>query len=316
MKRCSSISLVLALLLAVSSAVDAQSEDGAEEMLRSGRQAYERGDYQQAIVAFQELLVEGQLTADAHFWIGKAAMALGNLEEAERNLERYLNNYPQHPDYAEARYQKARLLFMQKEYEKAVQAFDTFVSEHPQSPYVANANYWAAEALFQLGRLDEARAGFETVVNQYPRSFRVEAAQYRLSVIRLTRREEELLRLLQWSHERYLSLLERSREQKQMFEEALASYQERLSRDASDAAAEEIEQLRNRVSELESQLEDARSRISELGDQPAQPTPDTAATPSEALLRLKESALDLKSQIVNRLISESDIESATEEGRN
>jgi TolA-binding protein len=283
--------------------VEAAGENSAAAILESGREAFRRGDYQQALVAFRELLVEGQRTADAHFWIAKAAMALGNLQEAERSLEQYLNNFPEHPDYPEARYQKARLLFMQREHEKALRSFERFISEYPQSPYIANANYWAAEALFRLGRLDEARAGFQKVVNQFPRSYRVEAARYRLSVIRMNRREEELLRLLQWSHERYLSLLEQNREQKQTFEEALASYQERLAGEASDAAEEEIRQLRNRVSELRSQLEEARDRVSEQGNT-GQPTPDTAEAPSEALLRLKERALTVKSAILDRLISD------------
>lgn len=254
------------LLIILVSAIPLVAQDG-RALLEGGIEEFQRSDYRQALVEFRKVLADPayrNLRADAYFWIAKATMALGRLDEAEENLEYYLLNFQSHPNYAEANYQKARLLYLQSQYEAAITAFERFVDSYPSSPFVANAYYWSAEALFELGHLSRARTLFQTVVEDYPTSFRVEAARYRISVIELKSREEELLKLLRWSHEESLRALEKFREREQTYEEALAEYRRRLASLSEDDFRAEIAVLRAQVEELTEALADREATLSEL----------------------------------------------------
>jgi TolA-binding protein len=300
------------LLFGLAAAVPGQSsnsEDGTS-ILKDGIEAFQDAQYEQALVTFRELLVDGDYQAvrgDARFWIAKSAMALGRLEEAQKQLEHFLMNHPENSNYPEGRYQKGRLFYLQGKYQKAVQAFSRFVEEFPDSAFVANAYYWSGESLFELGQLERAGEMFRTVVRDYPQSYRVEAAEYRLSVLDLHTREQELLKLLQWSHERYLRAVSDFETRKQTFEEALQSYRDRLARLSDEDFRSEIERLRSRVDELERQLSQAR-RAAQQAEEDEGAEPGTATTVSESaaqkqerLLSLKQQALAVKERIVRQL---------------
>lgn len=257
---------LLALLLAAP--ITAQEEAlSPEALLQEGITRFQQGAFEQGLLRFREALLnaeEQSVEADAYFWIAKSAMALDRLNEAEQNLEYYLMNYPDNRYYSEANYQRGRLLFLQSDYQSAIQAFQQFLEEYPDSPFVANAYYWTGESLYELGRLEEAERLFRTVVREFPTSFRVEAARYRLSLIELKEREEELLRLLQWSHESFLAAQEEFQRRQTGYEEALDEYQGRLASGASEGARAEITRLSGRVRELEELLSSREARIRTL----------------------------------------------------
>ncbi len=241
-----------------------------EQILQEGIDAFRRSDFGSAILRFREILLEDpdeETEATAYFWLAKSAMANGRLSEAERNLEFYLQTFPDHEFFVEAQYQRGRLLFMQEDYEGAIQALNGFVSGHPTSPFVANAIYWSAESLFNLGRLDEARRLFDTVIRYYTTSFRVEAARYRIAVIDLTFREQELLQLLQWSHEEYLQALDEFQRRERSYQEAIVSYQERLQNAASEDVREEIIRLTTQMRSLQETVRSRDAQIRRLEEQ-------------------------------------------------
>ena len=241
-----------------------------QEILQEGIDAFRRSDFNSAILRFREILLEDpdeETEATAYFWLAKSAMATGRLSEAERNLEFYLQTFPNHEFSVEAMYQRGRLLFMQEDFEGAIQALGGFVSAHPASPFVANAIYWSAESLFNLGRLGEARRLFDTVIRDYATSFRVEAARYRIAVIDLTFREQELLQLLQWSHEEYLQALDEFQRRERAYQEAIASYQQRLQNAASEDVREEIIQLTTQLRSLQETVRGRDSQIRRLEEQ-------------------------------------------------
>jgi tetratricopeptide (TPR) repeat protein len=236
-----------------------------DTIIQSGIDAFRRSDYTAAIVRFREALLDApneDTEATAYFWLAKSAMALDRLGEAERNLEYYIQSFPDHEFGIEARYQRGRLLFLQENYQAAIRALAQFIDRYPDSPFVANAFYWSAESLFQLGRLEEARDLFETVIRDYPASFRVEAARYRTAIIDLSFRERELLQLLQWSHEEYLQALDEFDRREQAYRDTIASYQQRLQNAASEDFREEIVRLSTQVRTLQ---ETIRSRDAEIG---------------------------------------------------
>ncbi|POR05212.1 hypothetical protein AU468_01620 [Alkalispirochaeta sphaeroplastigenens] len=262
--------LISAVVLLFLAAAPLSARSPAEISFGEGLEAFRESRFALAESRFQEAL-EGSddedLTAGAYFWIAKTGMAQHQLDAAERNLEYFLQTYPRHPLAVEARYQQGRLLFLQEDFDGALQSLGRFVERHPDSPFVANAVYWAGEALFNLGRLDEARRMFQTVLRDHPRSFRVEAARYRIAVIELTFREQELLELLRWSHEEYLRAVDEFQRQEAAYRDALASYRQRLQNTADADLREELVRLNTDIQVLQETLRSRDARIRRLEEQ-------------------------------------------------
>lgn len=295
------------------------------EALRTGIERFQAGQYSQALATFRtvisdpsELLYHGH----AYYWVSRSLMAQDRLDEADTSYDYFLSTYESHPYQEQARYDRARLHYLAGRYEQAIQAFAGFVDDYPNGDLVANALYWTGESLFELGQIDSARRYFTEVVEQYPSSFRVEAARYRIDVIDLKTRENELLRLLRWSHEEYLGALEEFSDRERTYEEALQTYRRRLATLASEDFQAEIDQLTAQVTQLQSDLEEREQLVSELRGRIRQleidrdaARADSAAVPSEGgsaepttaigsaaradLLELKNEALGLIQQIVS-----------------
>jgi TolA-binding protein len=259
--------LVLVVVLATVLPVSVSADRAA---LNRGLEAFRRSEFQSAMDEFRAALVDAtdlDTEATAYFWLAKAAMAEGRLNEADKNLAYYLQNFGDHRFAPEARYQQGRLLYMQDDFESAIQLLERFTAQFPDSPFVANAIYWSGEALFNLGRLDEARRVFQTVLRDYPASFRVEAARYRVAVIELTFREQELLQLLRWSHEEYLRALDEFERREGAYQEALVSYQQRLQNAADEDFRDEIVRLNTEVRILQETIRSRDAQIRRLEEQ-------------------------------------------------
>ncbi|MFA7567431.1 MAG: tetratricopeptide repeat protein [Alkalispirochaeta sp.] len=271
------VCIAVFLALTFTGAVSAQSDSKAgepvgEKFLADGITAFTNSDFDSAMAAFRKVLLEDGKTNSraegaAYFWLAKSAMAIGRLGEAERNLEYYLRTFPDHEYSVEARYQRGRVLYLQEDYEAAIEVFAEFVQNHGGSPFVANATYWSAESMFQLGRLQEAKQMFEIVLRDHPTSFRVEAARYRITLIDLNTREQELLELLKWSHQEYLLAQDEFDRRERVYQEAIASYQHRLLSAAGEDFREEIVQLTSQVHTLQELLRNRETQIDRLEEQ-------------------------------------------------
>lgn len=298
---------IAVVLLLVTMSTLAQDVDPARRILEDGLEDFRNGSYEQAMVTFRELLSSPEADAyraDAYFWIGRSALAAGRLEEAAENLEFFLQNYPEHRFAAEARYQRGRLLYLQEDYQESIQALEDFIARHPGSRFLPNAYYWIGESLYALGQFERAAQVFRTVTEEYPESFRAQAAEYRLSVIDLNRREQSLLKLLRWSHQEYLNAIDEFEQRERTYEEALSEYRERLRRLASGDFRAELDRLSGRVSELEGELAERDREIRDLRQRLAsRPTRESAPTGAEqrGLLEAKSRALELKEFYLNQL---------------
>jgi len=278
----------------------AQTRKGDEE-LQAGLQAFKLEQYREAVRSFQAVIANPAAAAyapDAYFWGAKAYLALGLLPDADRFLEYFLAQYGQHPFAAEARYQKSRLLFLEMDYENAIQASQEFIARHPRSDFVPNAYYWIGESLYKLGQLDEAGRVFEKVLQDYPQSFKVEAARYQLALIEFKQREDELLRLLKWSHEEYLRTVGEFQRREKAYEQAIGAYQRRPTGQAEVQKGGENRQLQ----ELEAENASLRSRLQSLEKQV---DAGTAAKVQELAdlertLQVKAEALALKESLLLR----------------
>jgi tetratricopeptide (TPR) repeat protein len=291
--------LILACGLLAPLCLPAQTRRGEEE-LKSGLGFFKQEEYDQAVLSFKAILADPAavlFAPDAYFWSAKAYMALNQLDDAERNLEHFLASYADHPYYSEGRYQKGRLLFLKKDYESAIQACQEFIRKYPRSEFVPNAYFWIGDSLYSLGKLEEAARVFNKIVQDYPQSFKAEAAGYRLSLIDFKKRENELMRLLKWSHEEFLKVVEEFQRREKVYEQAIGAYQQKLAggTQEKDKGPEEsarlIDELKGQNTELKAQLQNLQAqsaaRIEELNN-------------LERTLKIKAEALNLKESLLLR----------------
>lgn len=317
MNKTISLLPVLFLLTAV---IFAQTT-GLPEPVRRGLTAFEKGDYQEALLQFRDVILDSSLEtyhSDAYYWIGRSHLAMNDVEKAARNIDFFLAQYPNHRLAADAMYQKGRILYLQKEYEKAIRQLYTYIEKYPNHEYKPNGYFWIAESFYFLGHLDKAEAIYDLIVRDFPRSFKVEAASYRRSLIDLKKREQELLRLLKISHEEYLKALEEFQQREKEYEQAISSYQRKIAAAAGDGGEEdflkELEDMnsqlsaaKQQISSLRSQLEAEKNRAAQLQKE-LENMPETVQAPPQQtaipvaggkeqttqLLELKNTALTLK----------------------
>ncbi len=238
-----------------------------QKILNEGIRYFKAGQYEQAILSFRNIILNSDLEkyhGDAYFWIAKSYIALKKLKEADRNLEYFILNYPNHPYYEEAIYQKGRVLYLENDYENSIQVLESFINQFASSPFVPNAYYWIGEDLYSLGHLEEALKIFKNVVIKYPRSYKVEAARYKISLIGLKKKEQELLKLLKWSHEESLKTVEDFQRRERTYEQAISAYQRRLASFKAAGYEKSIEELKTELEKKNIKIKELKNKITEL----------------------------------------------------
>lgn len=248
---------ILLLLCAGLACLGAQS---AADPLVSGLDAYARSDWSSAILAFRKAVSDpATATGEAWYWLIMSELSAEDYAVSLRDMDRFLASFPGEPRVPDITYQKGRVLFLQEEYEKSIQTLYAFVTGNPSHPMAPSAYYWIGECLFAVGRYEEARSLFYRVVRDYPLAVKREAAQYRISLIEQTDREEELLKLLKVSHEESLRVIEDYQRRQRTYEQAVTAYQKRISDMIKDT----------RLGELEKQLGDEKVKNAQLMDRVA-----------------------------------------------
>ena len=292
------------------------------ESLREGLLLFKQERFPDAIRVFQALVSDSrdeagrEAVADAYYWMSRAYLAISDYEEAARNLEYFLSNYPSNQYYPDALYQKGRLLYLQDDPESGIQVLESFVTEYPESEFAGSAYFWLGECLFSLGYLEEAARVFNKVIVEHPKSVKFEAASYRLSLIEYKKRENELLKLLKWSHEEALKSVEEFRRREKAYEQALAVYQRKLTSsdfaEADDRERSALQQLQSENEALQNRIDSLEARIASMAEGAADESVQAAQQRLESLesrekaLRLKEEALSLKEALLLKLLEQAE----------
>jgi len=276
---------------------------GPTSDINDGIDLFRNGQYDKTI-QFLHAFLQGSPNdtqkATAYLLLAKSYIAVGALDDAEKNLEYYIANYPHAADIQEALYQKGRLLFMQDDFENCLQSLQSFLSAYPKSAFVPSAWFWIGESLYSLGRLDEAQSAYQKILTDFPSSGKVEAAQYKVSLIQLTQKEVELARLLKWSHEEFLKSTEDFQTRERTYQQAIEAYQKRL---AGTGAADDQKTLADLRQALASKTEEASNLAAQLAKAgaPAAGVPTASAGPDadqlarlQRLLAAERKALALK----------------------
>jgi TolA-binding protein len=235
------------------------ADDSGNSILEKGKTYYSNGKYLEALYFFNELIDEDypDNKGDAYFWSAKSYLAVGEVDNAEINLELFLLNFPRNINYNEGFYYKGRILFIQQEFDKSLELFNRFIRSNPFSPFTSNAYYWIGECLYNTGHFDESLAMYEKIVKDYPSSFKLEAAQYKISLIDYRFREEELLRLIRWSHEESMRTIEDYRNREKSYLQTIEAYQKKiieLEKGETGSNEENLQRLKNAAQKLEDYL--------------------------------------------------------------
>jgi tetratricopeptide (TPR) repeat protein len=324
-----SFTIFLFVLLPVLSS--AQDLDSNHPLMR-GIEFFREGMFNEAMTTFRYVLTDPSMVKyypDAYFWLAKSDMGVDNLDDAAKNLEYFISRFPSHYQYPEALYQKGRLLFLQNDFENCISALTDFAEKYSSSPFASNAYFWIGESLFMLGNFDDASKIYAKIVQSYPDSFKFEAAKYRIALIEFKKREDELLKLLKWSHMETMKTQEEFKKREKTYEQAVASYQKKLavteiSKGTGTATTDrntqadlakkdkDLEKLRQENAALKKQIEylsQAATGIKPFDSTSGQTT-GTGITQTEQskqlenqerLLRMKEEALTLKEEMLKVL---------------
>ena len=281
------------LLLALCSVLTwpAAAEDAS--ILAQGQAAYANGDYLNALSQFQKLVADpvSRAKPEPFLWLAKTYFAILDTKNAALNLDYYLQNFPKDAAHAEGVYLQARILYADGDYSHAIQAFGQYMNTSPSGDQVPNALFWMAESSFALGHYDEAAELYNKIIQGYPSSFKLEASRYRLAVIDLRHREEELLKLLQWSHAEALNSSDEYQRREKAYQQALIAYQKRiLDLQSTDLGA--------KVAALEEAGRQKDALIAALRGQGAVAAPVADSGSQVKLLELKVRALSLKGDLL------------------
>jgi TolA-binding protein len=288
----------LFLVLCSAVAWSAAADDAA--ILSQGQAAYADGDYLAALSQFQKLVADPDSRArpEPFLWLAKTYFAVLDTKNAALNLDYYLQNFPKDPSRPEGVYLQARILYTDGDYSHSIQAFGQYLASAPTGDQVPNALFWMAESSFALGHYDEAAELYNKIVQGYPSSFKLEASRYRLAVIDLRHREEELLKLLQWSHSEALNSADEYQRREKAYQQALLAYQKRIvDLQGTDLGA--------KIAALEESSRQKDVLIAALRGQGAT-VPVSAAGDSSStvkLLELKVRALSLKADLLQWKVS-------------
>lgn len=256
--------------------------------LEQGETYFQAGDFQAALITFQKILSDPRQKAahpDALFWTGKTYLVLGDLSKALEALDSFLRENPSHSLVPEGVYTRARVLLAQGEYERSLREFAAFAENYGENSFTPNTLFWMGEGAYFLARYQEARTLYKRLLELYPTSSKAEAAGYRLSVVDLKLREEELLNMLQWSHQESVNAYDEYRRKELAYEKRLKEYEEEIRKlKSSDVNL-------SRIAELEAQVRELKGTV-RTGDTTASTLPE--GMQRDRLLQLKQQALELK----------------------
>ena len=239
------------------------------ESFTAGKEFYSNAEYKRALDEFTAAADSSptNLKSTIYLMMGQCHLALENYDEAEKLFDYIILNHKVSAEYAESIYQKGRIYFIKSRYESSIETLNQFIEITVNHPLRGNAFYWIAESLYSLGHIDESLKVFQIVISNFKDSYKYEAAKYRIELINLSGRENELVKLLKWSHEEALRERELFIKKEKEYNQAILSYQKKLSILSSEDTNTLLLSLRETNTVLRRQLELSEQQIKKLNDE-------------------------------------------------
>ncbi|WP_461254991.1 tetratricopeptide repeat protein [Treponema sp. R80B11-R83G3] len=237
-KRCV-LPFVLLLLLICADFLGAQESPQAQYTRRyqNGTQLYKLARYQEAAIEFrraQEIAPTVNDKAAALYWVILSQLAYSDFGSAIRDMEDLAKISPNSPYTRDMLYHRGRVYYNQGYFEEALFYLNrynqsTTDADRQSADRRAASFFWMGECLYSMGQYEEAEKFYAWVIARYTDSPKVEAAAYRIDLIKQKKIESELLALLQWSHEEALRTSEDYQRTIRTYEYTLNMYQRRIA---------------------------------------------------------------------------------------
>jgi len=238
-KRSVFLPFVLLLLLVCTDFIGAQESPQAQYARRyqNGTQLYKLSRFQEAAIEFrraQEIAADANDRFVALYWVILSQLAYSDFGSAIRDMEELERTAPNSPYARDMLYHRARVYYNQGYFEEALFFLNrynqtTTDADRQSADRRAASFFWMGECLFAMGQYEEAEKFYAWVVARYTESPKVDAASYRIDLIKQKKIESELLALLQWSHEESLRTSEDYQKTIRTYENTLNIYQRRIT---------------------------------------------------------------------------------------
>jgi len=238
MEQKRSVFLPFVLLLLLSGLLGAQEAPQAfAQRYQNGTQLYRLARYKEAAVEFrraQETARNSNDKSAALYWVILSQMAYSDFGSAVRDMDELQRTAPNSPYTRDMLYHRGRVYYNQGYFEEALFFFNrynqsTTDADRQAADRRAASFFWMGECLYAMGQHEEAEKFYAWVIAKYRESPKVEAAAYRIDLIKQKKIESELLALLQWSHEEALRTSEDYQKTIRTYEYTLNMYQKRIA---------------------------------------------------------------------------------------
>jgi tetratricopeptide (TPR) repeat protein len=160
--RCRYTLAAICLLAALCTGCSRDPNVRKQKYLESGQRYFDKGQYREAEIQFENAIQVDSHFADAHYKLAQAAMKLEQWPTAYQELTTTIQ---QQPDQYAARLDLANLLILGRQYSEAKQHLDVLAQKEPDNPevYIARSNYYAG-----IGDTSAALADMQTALQKDP----------------------------------------------------------------------------------------------------------------------------------------------------
>ena len=133
-----------------------------QKYLESGQRYFDKGQYREAEIQFENAIQVDTRFTDAHFKLAQAAM---KLEQWPIVVQELTTTIQQQPDQYAARLDLANLLILARHFDEAKPHLDVLAQTQPDNPevYIARSNYYAG-----TGDISDALADMRTALQKDP----------------------------------------------------------------------------------------------------------------------------------------------------
>jgi len=140
--------------------------------------------HEQAELLFTELSQEAdsiEIRSNSYFFLA-SMKGRTDISEANRMLEQFIRENPQHPYLGAAHYQIGLNQFRQNNFADAINEFANALQLGISNGFKERALYLTAESNFQLRQRQQALQGFENYLEQYPQGRFVDEALFKIGL--------------------------------------------------------------------------------------------------------------------------------------
>jgi TolA-binding protein len=137
----------------------------------------EKGKYPQAQARTQELLADFPThpsLPEALYWITERYERTDRLEDAKRNYQQIMQNYPSSSWAGTAKLGVSRAevksLIAAQNYNRAEEALEKLIADFSERPDLPEALYWITERYERTDRFEDAKRTYQRIIQNYPDS--------------------------------------------------------------------------------------------------------------------------------------------------